>query len=73
MSTSSVETAHEPLLMVQRKVYVPAVVMPVIGVDGEAALLIVALTGPAIWDQAPVRVAGVMPAMVAAPAVAQIT
>lgn len=67
METLLVLVAQEPLVIVQRKPYVPAVVMPVIVVLG-ALLAMEALTGPLIWLQAPVPMPGVLAAMVALPA-----
>ena len=69
MVTSSLAT-HDPLVIVQRKTCVPAVVMPVTEVVGEEVLAIVA-AGPLTWDQTPVPDDGVFAAMVALPVVPQ--
>ena len=63
ISTSSVEAAHDPLVIVQRKVAVPDAAKPVTPEVGELGVLMVAV--PEITVQLPVPVAGVFPANVA--------
>ena len=46
--------------------------MPVMVVVGEVGVVIVADTGPLTWDQVPLPVLGVLPAMLAEPELAQI-
>jgi uncharacterized protein YejL (UPF0352 family) len=67
MLTWSVDDAQEPLLMVHSNTYVPAVVKPVIVVDSEDGVVIVAVAGPLIWVHAPVPTEGVLAAIVAVP------
>ena len=71
ITTSSVVAVQGALLMVQRKVYAPAVVMPVMPLVAELGVVIVGVTGPLMKLHAPVPVVAVLPAMVAVPLVAQ--
>jgi hypothetical protein len=60
--TSSVEEAHTPLAIVQRKVTLLPAATPVTVVDGEEGEVMVA--DPLMIDQAPVPTVGVLAAMV---------
>ena len=59
------------MLMVQRKVYVPTDVIPVIVVVGDVGVAIVAVLGPLTCVHAPVPLEAVFAAMMAEPLVAQ--
>ena len=63
MVISSVEAAHAPLLIVQRKVTLAPIVNPVKPLVALVGVVIVAV--PAITVQRPVPVVGVLPARVA--------
>jgi hypothetical protein len=60
----SVLAVHGALLIVQRSVYVPAVVKPVTVDVGEDGVVIVGVAGPEINDHDPVPTVGVFPASV---------
>jgi hypothetical protein len=64
IETSSVDEAHVPFAIVQRRVYVPATIPVTVDVLAEG-VVIAGVFGPLITDHVPVPEAGLFPASVA--------
>ena len=71
ITTSSTVAVQGALLTVQRKVYAPVVVIPVMVVVRKLAFVMFAVTGPPVWVQEPLPMLGLVAAMVAEPLLAQ--